>query len=321
VSIPGETLRLNDESGNMSPASEQNAKTNLFFILKHDGSDLRKQFYSDDDEFLQTAVGDPSKPLPVDKLLDYLEEHAEERFLAEEPTAYELASPQRKRLIEQEMNAALSEDREKAIRVAAPVPSDSEQQIVSPNAVNKLATGSDGSEEDETLHGSSPKPQPGKAPSEFNVEVSEEAARRLRNAIARDPNPEVDSNTRVSAAHEKPARIPLVIPPRKEPLNQTSPIRRLTVPSESEQKTVAPKTVDKLAACRAAAAKRITHCEVEVTTCGGSLSCEKVRCNTSFTGCDDTWYGGPFEFYCDTGNTSNRDARYENVIAKACPAH
>lgn len=119
VSIPGETLRLNDKSGNMSPASEQNAKTNLFFILEHDGSELRKQFYSDDDEFLQTAVGDPSKPLPVDKLLDYLEKHAEERFLAEELTAYELATPQRERLIEQEMNAALSEDKEKAVRGAA----------------------------------------------------------------------------------------------------------------------------------------------------------------------------------------------------------
>lgn len=75
---------------------------------------------------------------------------------------------------------------------------------------------------------------------------------------------------------------------------------------------------DRTAMCRAAAAKRITHCEVQVTYCGGSLDCEKVTCDTNFTGCNDTWSGGPFDYYCDTGNSWNRDARYDTVLAKAC---
>jgi len=120
ASIPGETLRLSDETGNMTTASEQNTATNLFFVLKRDGSELRNQFYADDDEALRTAVGDPSKPLPVGKLLDYLQEHAEERFFAADLPAYSMSTPQQKRLFEQEINAALSEDREKAIRGAAP---------------------------------------------------------------------------------------------------------------------------------------------------------------------------------------------------------
>ena len=88
--------------------------------MKQDGSKLKKQLYSDKDEFLKAAVGDPSKPLPVDKLLDYLEEHAQERFLADEQPTYHLSTPRQKRLIEQEMNAALSEDREEKARGVAP---------------------------------------------------------------------------------------------------------------------------------------------------------------------------------------------------------
>lgn len=85
------------------------------------------------------------------------------------------------------------------------------------------------------------------------------------------------------------------------------------------QSKEAPAQGSRGAVCRAAAAKRITHCEVQITYCGGSLDCEKVTCDTNFTGCNDVWSGGPFDYYCDTGNSWNRDAHYDSVLAKACP--
>ena len=121
MSIPGETLRVSDD-GSMRPASERNASTNLFFVLRKDGNEIKNQYYQDDDQLLKAAIGDPSKPLPVDRLLDYLEEQAEERFLASELPTYSLATPQKQKLIEQEMNAALSEDREKKTRESASPP-------------------------------------------------------------------------------------------------------------------------------------------------------------------------------------------------------
>lgn len=119
MSIPGETLRVNNDNGSMEPASEKNASTNLFFILKKDGNEITKQYYPDDDQFLKAAIGDPSNPLPVAELLGYLAAHAEQRFLANELPTYRLATPQTKKLIEQEMNAALSEDREEKAREPA----------------------------------------------------------------------------------------------------------------------------------------------------------------------------------------------------------
>lgn len=122
VSIAGETLRTNNDDGSMEPASEQNASTNLFFVMQHDGKEIEQQFFSDDDQRLETAVGDPSEPLPAGELLDYLKAHAQERFLADERPTYRRSTPQQQRLIEQEMNAALSEDREEKTREPASSP-------------------------------------------------------------------------------------------------------------------------------------------------------------------------------------------------------
>ena len=163
ASVPGETLRVDvgDEAG-LTPASEKNKNSNLFFIIKHDGKAMTIKLFSESDKGLKLAFQDikfssglsrSTPSLPTERVLAYLKKNAVTVFDEDDSPTYLRSTPKQKILVEKRIHAAFEQTAAEKKRGKA--------TSASKRGVNE---------------------------SEFKVTVPEESARALREAIFGNTN-------------------------------------------------------------------------------------------------------------------------------------
>lgn len=173
ASIPGETLQFYvSDTGEMTPRSEEQKNMNTFFILKQDGKGLAIKLFSETDQGLAEAFDDPSAPLPTDKFLAWLKKNAANAFDEENLPTYLRSTPDQKEQVEKKINAAFAKGGEKKARAKTRA-----------------------------------RQQAGAGDRNFEVAVSEAAARALRSANGDDAG-NADARQRKSQARKRVADRP-----------------------------------------------------------------------------------------------------------------